>query len=133
MPTYNTHRVRSVQATKALEYVCNSLEAQPPIWDKARDVHVASSDTLMEAGLGVINEYPMPYVGKFPRRGRIDIYAELGDHKFAIELDARRPRQMSLIKLNSFAGMRIAATRGVIGECPDGIDAVVAIPVKMLP
>jgi hypothetical protein len=133
VPKYNTQRPRSVQAHLALKHVCETLEGMTPTFDNARMVHTASSAALRLSGASVINEYPMPYTARRPRRGRIDIYAEVGKFRVAIEIDARKPRIGSLIKLNNFDGLRIVAMRGVSGDCPNGIDAVVSIPVKMLP
>ncbi len=132
MPNYNTDRARPVQAELALRHICSAMEGLSPVADNARIVHRTVSAELLRVGCSVINEYPMPYMGRSsPRKGRIDIYASLMGVEVAIELDARRPRQMSLIKMNSFNGLRICGLRGVSGNCPDGIDAMVSIPVMM--
>jgi hypothetical protein len=132
LPAYNTHRPLSVQDELLLKHVCSELERGPVLDDNALSVHRALTARMARMGAAVRIEFPMPYVGKSgPRQGRIDLFAKFTvGPAIAIEIDARKPRAASLLKLQSFNGLRISATRGVAGECPEGIDAVVAVPVR---
>jgi hypothetical protein len=62
--------------------------------------------------------------------GRIDLVAEYRNERVAIEIDYRSPREKSLDKLRQFRGYRIVCLRGAYVNPPDGIDAVVALPMR---
>ena len=98
--------------------------------DTAAAIHHAVANQLSRLGFRVAYEYPTRHLGD-TRNGRIDLAAWYEGGRVAIELDARRPRRRSVNKLILFEGFRIIGLRGVAGEAPDGIDALVSIPVRI--
>lgn len=108
-----------------LENLCRVLARLAPQPDTAAQVHVAAAKALRRSGFDVILEYGLDH-------GRIDIVAVAQDGwRCAIEIDARKPRARSLVKLRAFLGAKVVALRGVGALIPDGIDATVLIPVRM--
>lgn len=107
----------------SLELARSILENLPPVADTAPMVQVAAAKALRRHGFDVILEYPV-------EGGRIDIVASWDDWRVAIEIDARKPRARSLLKLRAFQGATIVALRGVTALLPEGIDAVANIPVR---
>jgi hypothetical protein len=108
--------------------ILRNLKSVP---DTAAQVHATAMIALRDAGFAVYPEYPAPYIskrGKF-RRGRIDIVVEKDGERTAIEIDARRPKPTSLIKLLSFDGGRIIAVRGRRILPTSGIDYSISINV----
>jgi len=103
----------------------SSMDEQP---DTAAHVHVAAVQQLKNAGFHVYIEWSMPFDS---RGGRIDLVAERDGEWIAIEFDRRKPREKSLQKLRAFRGGRIVALRGASCITPNGIDAVVSIPVRI--
>jgi len=115
---------------RAGERACVVLSELEPLPDTAAAVHSASIEALEEGGFSVSPEYTVAIPDK-ERSGRIDIVATLKDGRVAIEIDARKPRRKSLLKLKLFQGFRIVALRGVdMPQPPDGIHATVGIAVK---
>lgn len=111
-----------------LQRVCNVLISLPQQPDSAAQVHAAAMVALQRAGFEVFPEFPVEYDG---RGGRIDIAVHQDGKWTGIEIDARKPRKNSVRKLSGFVGNRVIALRGVEGPPPEGIDAVVAIPVRL--
>lgn len=107
-----------------IDIVCSALETLPPQPDTAAQVHVAAAEALRRAGFDVVVEF------RVDGGGRIDIVAMRDSWSCAIEIDARRPRARSLLKLRNFVGARVIALRGVTALLPAGIDAVATIPVR---
>lgn len=112
----------------SLQEVCNVLRSLPMQPDTAAQVHAAAMTALRKAGYQVHPEFYLHYGD---RDGRIDIAVCKEGLWTAIEIDARKPRANSIRKLLAFAGTRVVALRGVEGPAPEGIDAVVAIPVRL--
>lgn len=106
-----------------LNLICATLEELPLQPDTAAHVHVAAARALHRQGFDVEIEHQVS-------GGRIDIVATDGEWRCAIEIDARKPRGKSLIKLRNFIGAKVIALRGVTALLPSGIDAVVTIPVR---
>lgn len=107
-----------------LAIVCRVLSQMTPAPDTAAQVHVAAARALMWAGYAVHPEYGAE------TGGRIDLVVERDGWRAAIEIDARKPRARSLIKLRGFDGAKICAVRGVSPMVPEGIDAAVGIRVR---
>jgi hypothetical protein len=107
----------------SLELVRSILENLPPTADTAPMVQVAAARALLSHGFDVTVEHVVD-------GGRIDLVVAWDDWRGAIEIDARRPRARSLLKLRAFSGAKIIALRGVTALLPEGIDAVVNIPVR---
>lgn len=112
----------------SLQEVCNILRSLPMQPDTAAQVHAAAMIALRAAGYQVHPEFYLQYGNK---GGRIDIAVCKAGKWTAIELDARKPRQNSIRKLSAFAGTRVIGLRGVDGPAPEGIDAIVSIPVRL--
>ncbi len=112
----------------SLQEVCNILISLPPQPDTAAQVHAAAMNALRAAGYDVYPEFPAQGLGG---GGRIDIAVHKDGKWTGIEIDARKPRNNSIKKLSGFKGTRVIALRGVNGPPPEGIDAIVAIPVRM--
>ena len=112
----------------SLQEVCNILRSLPMQPDTAAQVHAAAMTALRKAGYQVHPEFYLHYGD---RDGRIDIAVCKDGLWTAIEIDARKPRANSIRKLLAFAGTRVVALRGVEGQAPEGIDAVVAVPVRL--
>lgn len=112
----------------SLQEVCNILKSLPQQPDTAAQVHAAAMNALRDAGYDVYPEFPAQGLGG---GGRIDIAVHKDGKWTGIELDARKPRRNSIKKLSGFKGTRVIALRGVEGPPPEGIDAVVAIPVRL--
>ncbi len=106
-----------------LEILCHLLATLPPQPDTAAQVQVAAAEAL-RGYFDVVLEWPVD-------GGRIDIVASRGRWRCAIEIDARKPRARSLVKLRAFLGAKVIALRGVHGLIPEGIDAAICIPVRM--
>ena len=100
--------------------------------DHAPTMHAEIAKSLMAAGFSVEFEYSIPDIGN-GRRGRIDLVASSDQGRVGIELDTRRPRAKSILKLRSFDGYRIIGLRGV--QWMDkvvGIDAVIGLRVRQV-
>ena len=97
--------------------------------DNARLMHNAVAEVLRAEGFTVVTEYFVR--GAFGySNGRIDIVARRDGGHVAIELDARRPRERSVAKLNKVEAYRIIGLRGVDFPPPPGIDAIACMPVR---
>jgi len=107
-----------------LDLVCAILENMPPVADTAAQVHVAAAEALRAGGFDVVLEW------RTSDGGRIDIVAMRDTWSVAIEIDARKPRARSLLKLRGFLGAKVIALRGVAPLLPYGIDAAICIPVR---
>lgn len=117
-----------------VQAVCDVLRGLGPLPDTAAQVHFAAMKAFRSAGLGVIPEYRQPFVSRrgIRRFGKIDIVVtDATGTKCAIEIDARKPRHGSILKLTGFDGHKVIALRGVDGDCPPGIDALVRVPVRL--
>jgi hypothetical protein len=91
-------------------------------------MQMAVAGRLSDAGFVVEVEVRVADRGD-GQRGYIDIVASCSDGAVAIELDCRSPRAKSLAKLRQFSGFRVVGLRGAVcSVVPDGIDAVVAMP-----
>lgn len=112
----------------SMQEVCNVLMSLPQQPDSAAQIHAAAMVALRKAGFEVHPEFPIALDG---RDGRIDIAVRKNGKWTGIELDARKPRRNSIKKLLAFSGTRVIGLRGVEGPAPEGIDAVVAIPVRL--
>lgn len=102
------------------------------IWpDHAATLHAYVGRALQAEGFKVTYEFKTRSLGD-PRDGRIDLLAVRNGGVVAIELDTRRPRKRSLLKLRLADAFRLIVLRGVEGyDVPEGIDAVIAAPVRM--
>lgn len=113
----------------AVMEICDILQ----MWtwpDHAPSMHAEIAKSLSRAGFAVELEYPVANIGN-GRRGRIDLVARSSEGNVAIELDTRRPRAKSILKLNTFDGFRIIGLRGVqwVEKVP-GIDAIIGLRVR---
>lgn len=102
------------------------------VWaDDAATMHAEVAAALEAAGLFVIMEYPTRWLGDV-RKGRIDIVVQKALGQAAIELDCRKPRRRSVLKLRLFPGYRIVGIRGIEGFDPViGIDEIVSMRVRV--
>lgn len=100
-----------------------ALSAMDSLPDCANSVHAAALVALHDAGFYVSAEVVVP-------GGRLDIVAISKGYPVAIEIDARKPRNKSLLKLRAWRYGRVVALRGVnIDRLPDGIHAAANIKV----
>jgi hypothetical protein len=120
---------------KGLDGLKRALAGLGP-FDSARQMHDAVEKRLVCSGYTVKREYPAKYRaddGSF-RHGRIDLLAEKGELRFALELDLGRPRTKSIKKLQSIPGaarvvlLRTGGTHRAVP--PAGVDAVFVLPIK---
>lgn len=111
--------------------VCASLR---PIPDNSRSVHCALMNALVDAGYFVEHEYSVQLPSG--RGGRIDLVAtDSCGVRIAVEIDARRPRQKSIEKLQAEDDwLRVSCLRGVQHrkESYPGLDGIFALPVRLV-
>lgn len=103
------------------------------VWpDTAAALHAQAARALSDAGFAVFLEFMTAPLGD-DRNGRIDIVAKSARGGWvAIEIDNRRPKRRSLVKLGLFPGFRLVALRGIDGhETPDGVDNVIGLRVRL--
>lgn len=96
--------------------------------DHAPTMHAELIAALESSEFSVHPEYHTGWLGD-ERNGRLDIVCRRDGGVVGIELDARKPRRRSILKLGLFQGFRIIGLRGVMGLACDGIDAVICMPV----
>ncbi len=120
-------KVFSFEAGRRAVEVLSSLRDLP---DSAAALQRSVAAALEADGFEVFLEVPTAGLGDERPGGRIDILAKDGPSSVAIELDARSPRRRSVLKLKLFDAFRIVGLRGVGGDCPPGIDAVVKLNVR---
>lgn len=123
--TINKTSLRSSNAGKKAISILEGLTGLP---DEAYMLQRAVAVGLQAGGFEVQLEAATAGLGDV-RNGRVDILATIEGGAVAIEIDARRPKPRSINKLKLFDAFRIVALRGVSGEAPEGIDAVVALDV----
>jgi hypothetical protein len=103
--------------------------ADLPIADNAALAHDIVEWFLRFHGFEVNREVPVPNRGD-NRLGLIDLVCARGPLVIGIEIDWRYPRTKSVEKLRRLPYRRLIALRGVIPPPPpDGIDAIVSLPV----
>jgi hypothetical protein len=119
------------------QYIMSKFDKVP---DTAPDTHSAVLYHLASHGYSCKAELRVTYMdGRRSRDGRVDIVARCDNTNdmFAIEIDARKPRKKSLLKLfevNRMSGAyRVVMLRGV-GDIDDevpGVDILINLPVRL--
>lgn len=108
------------------------LQDFPETPDNAPDVHAAAIVHFAKHGYLVEAEVTVKLPGE--RQGRIDLRLYDTYHRRAaivVEIDARKPRKKSILKLRQFSAARVILLRGVSAPrtAIDGIDLVYSLPV----
>jgi hypothetical protein len=98
--------------------------------DHASSMHAEVAAEFEQFGFDVEFEFPIRDIGN-GRRGRIDLVVRKNLVATAVELDCRKPRAKSILKLRNFGGFRLIGLRGVEWVSPVvGIDRIVRMPVR---
>lgn len=125
----NTPISLSTEDTAAGEEAVTVMRGLRNLPDSAAALHRAVGDALEADGFKVTYEVHAGPYGRV-RQGRIDLFASKAGGSVAIELDTRKPRNNSTLKLRMFQAYRIIGLRGVDAIPPDGIHAVVNLSVR---
>jgi len=97
--------------------------------DDATETHKKVAAFLERNGFYCRNEFRVPDRGD-GRPGKIDIYAERGNLRLAIEIDRETPREKSIYKLRQVKGaLRLILLRAGPAniETPEGVDVVISL------
>jgi hypothetical protein len=126
--------------SQAIEKFIYIMDRFTKVADTAPDTHAAVLHHLAKHGYSCSAEMCVAYNdGIRDRNGRVDVVVrcKTTNYIFAIEIDARKPRRKSLLKLaklrQTYGAIRVVMLRGVgdVDDYVEGVDVLVALPVRL--